>query len=92
MKVLKSGNRGSIEIECTSEGNSGAGCGALLLVDRSDMHYYEGGGYMCHDTAVSIRCPECGSLTDIPPSLWPTNYEQLKRFTSAWKETGIDPE
>ncbi len=69
MKVLRkgSGAKGwSKKIKCTGDGNGGGGCGALLLVEHSDLlttgsHHYDGSS----EYYTSFYCSECGVMTDI---------------------------
>ncbi len=91
MQILKSGKPWSVEVECTGNGNGGQGCGALLEAEREDMRFYEGTDYPVYrPSAVSIRCPECGKITDLPTSQWPTGARTLEPYTSAWSN-GLAP-
>ena len=67
MKVIKAGRKQkgwSTEQECTGYGNGLGGCGALLLVEVSDVYIT----LRCclHETDVfyTFRCP-CGVETDL---------------------------
>lgn len=67
MKVLKKGRsqRGwAKEHTCTGGGNGGGGCGAVLLVEESDLFRTE--SHALHETEayVTFKCCECGVLTD----------------------------
>lgn len=72
MKVLKKGRqqRGwAKEYLCSGDGNQGGGCGALLLVEQSDLFQTTS---HCRDETtyyVTFKCPECGVLTDIKEKL-----------------------
>jgi hypothetical protein len=73
MKVIKKGREQkgwAKEFTCTGAGNGGGGCGAVLLVEQSDVylthHYDYGGG---HDIYNTFRCTLCGVETDIKESL-----------------------
>jgi len=69
MKVIKKGRdqKGwSTEATCTGSGNGGGGCGAVLLVEASDIftthsNHYDGS----RDSYRTFKCCECGVLTDI---------------------------
>lgn len=69
MKVLQSGDGRSgwaKEFTCTGGGNGGGGCGALLLVEESDLfttHSYDYGGG--HDVYITFKCPQCKCKTDV---------------------------
>ena len=69
MKVLKPGRpvkEWSTEQTCTGAGNDGGGCGAQLLVEKSDLfHTYA--SFMGRDEAyyVTFQCPQCQVLTDL---------------------------
>ncbi len=86
MKVLREGKSWILEHECTGWGNGGHGCGALLGIERSDLRYYIGGGYMDRDPAVTFRCPCCGETTDLGTNDWPRNASDLKKWTEAWRD------
>lgn len=90
MKVLRPGRNYLLEHECTGWGNTGKGCGALLAVDRSDLRYYAGGGYMDHDPAVSFKCICCGQVTDLGINDWPRNYTNLTKWSSDWADGDIE--
>lgn len=68
MKILKPGREqgpNSKEIECSGAGNGGGGCGALLLIDSTDVfqtHSSCMGESSLHRT---IQCPQCSSWTDL---------------------------
>lgn len=86
MKVLKPGRpvrEWSTEQTCTGAGNSGGGCGAQLLVQKSDLfHTYA--SYMGRDEEyfVTFQCPLCQVLTDVKPA--PFSATALPHYT-AWK-------
>ncbi len=68
MKVLKKGRaqKGwATEAVCTGAGNGDGGCGAKLLVEKSDL--YQTTRCCLHETDyfVTFRCPECGVETDL---------------------------
>lgn len=74
MKVIEKGREQkgwAKEFKCTGEGNGGGGCGALLLVEQSDVFctyssHYDGSS----ETYRSFQCPECKHLTDIPKTIY----------------------
>lgn len=74
MKVLKPGNgqtEWSIEATCTGSGNGGGGCGAVLLVSRSDLYRTSS---HCRDETTNyttFKCPCCKVETDLPDSKVP---------------------
>lgn len=90
--VLEKGRGFQAIVECTGKGNSGNGCGAKLGVNREDMRYFAGGGWADRDAAVVIRCPDCGSITDLKRSQWPDFAGSLTPFTTAWAKSGRDPD
>lgn len=71
MKVLRPGRvqKGwATEAKCTGGGNQGGGCGALLLVEETDVFVTVTGGNYGGDTPEScatFKCPSCGVLTDL---------------------------
>ena len=86
MKVLREGKSWILEHDCTGLGNGGHGCGALLGIERSDLRYFAGGGYMDPDPAVTFRCPCCGETTDLGRNDWPRNAGNLVKWTEAWRD------
>lgn len=72
MKVLKKGRNQKAwakEFECTGNGNKGGGCGALLLVEITDIYltfssHYDGS----NETYRTFSCPICKVETDIASS------------------------
>lgn len=86
MKVIREGKQWILEHECTGWGNGYKGCGALLGIERSDLRYFRGGGYMDRDPAVCFKCPCCGIVTDLGLSDWPLNASQLPQWTSSWAD------
>lgn len=97
MKVLKPGreqNGYSIEQTCTGNGNGGGGCGAVLLVEQSDMRYYPGvpgDTWGSRDPAVMFRCCACGVVTDMASKHWPPSPVKLPRFSTAWRDGLPEP-
>lgn len=69
MKVVKPGRpqRGwAKEFHCTGRGNSGGGCGAVLLVEEGDLFHTYHEHYWGETTIfTTFRCPQCKVLTDI---------------------------
>jgi hypothetical protein len=68
MKILKPGREQtgwSVEAACTGSGNGMGGCGAILLVEETDLFKTESS---CRDertTFETFRCAACGVLTDL---------------------------
>lgn len=77
MKVLKKGRSQKSpwakELRCTGEGNQHLGCGALLLVEFTDL-FVTGKTYMdgSHQGYITFRCPDCGAWTDVQNYHGPT--------------------
>lgn len=71
MKVIKPGRaqKGwATEATCTGEGNGNGGCGAVLLVDESDLFKTFTGANYGGDTrepVATFACVSCGVLTDL---------------------------
>ena len=86
MRVLREGRPWIIEHECSGRGNGNQGCGALLGLERADLRYYDGGGYMEQYPAVSFRCPCCGECTDLGADHWPRNATDLVKWSSDWRD------
>lgn len=70
MKILSPGREGqkswTTEATCTGHGNGLGGCGARLLVEKTDLyktHQYDYGGG--HDVFTTFMCPQCEVETDI---------------------------
>jgi len=92
MKVIKkgSGQKGwAKELECTGAGNGNGGCGAVLLVEQSDIKYTgEINGSYCEsgDPAYGFVCPECDHMTDVRdlPQIVTNNID--KKVTPEIKE------
>lgn len=89
MRILEPGGP-LVTVRCTGQGNSGVGCNALLGADREDLRFYEGGGYFDRDPAVTVRCPTCRTLTDLPKNKWPSNYRELPPYSAYWATHGKD--
>lgn len=94
MKILKPGREQhgwAAEATCTGKGNGGGGCGALLLVEESDL--YKTG--KCHYDGSSERyttfcCPSCRVETDL--DMVPSAVESRLPWKSEWRgnETATD--
>ncbi len=87
MKVLKEGRKQkgwAKEFTCTGNGNSGGGCGAVLLVEQEDV--FRTYRNCLHETDVfnTFRCAACGVLTDIPATV-------SLPFTPRRNENPVDP-
>ena len=69
MKVIKKGREQkgwAKEFTCTGDGNGGGGCGAVLLVECSDLYqttssHYDGST----DYYTTFRCSCCSVETDV---------------------------
>lgn len=86
MKVLKPGRpqkEWAKEYKCTGAGNKDGGCGAKLLVEKSDL-FYTYASYMGRDEAwfVTFECPQCKVLTDVDAPFAPTSLPHYQD----WKE------
>lgn len=92
VEIIKPGRGFIAEVTCNGAGNSSTGCGALLGVNREDLRYYAGGGIMDRDPAVTVRCPACGTMTDLPRKAWPDNARDLKAFTANFAKGLPEPE
>lgn len=86
MKVLREGKSWILEHDCTGYGNGNKGCGALLGIERIDLRYFAGGGYIERDPAVVFRCPCCGQTTDLGLNDWPRQASDLVKWTEAWRD------
>lgn len=92
MKVLSQGQKihWSAEITCTGFGNGGDGCGSVLEVERDDLRYYKGSGNGDRigdsDPAVMIKCPMCGTFTDLGRVDFPKQHKNLTPWTSEWRD------
>lgn len=68
MKILKVGknNQWSRECKCTGKGNGGGGCGALLLVEATDLYYTYSSHYDgSNEVYITFCCTQCQVQTDI---------------------------
>ena len=68
MKVIEKGRpqKGwAKQCRCTGAGNSGGGCGALLLVERDDLYLTQRNCRDETDYFLTFRCPECVVETDV---------------------------
>lgn len=89
MRVLEKGKPWSVSVRCTGRGNGGQGCESLLEAESDDMRYYPGADHpVVRPAAVSVRCPECRTITDLDRRDWPKGFNQLPRYTTAWAKTG----
>lgn len=70
MKVIQSGDqRGKgwkRQYICSGKGNDCEGCGAVLLVEQSDLFHTTSGARDEVEYHATFCCPECGAYTDIP--------------------------
>ena len=68
MKVIKEGNgqkEWTTKATCTGKGNGGGGCGAKLLVAKSDLYRTYSHARDETETYVTFKCVSCGVETDI---------------------------
>jgi len=80
MKVLKkgTGQKGwAKEFVCTGSGNGNGGCGAKLLVEIADIFKTESHARDETTIYLTFKCPECGTLTDIPTGQWPSDTYKI---------------
>lgn len=68
MKVIKKGRpqKGwAKQITCTGKGNGRGGCGAVLLIEESDL--FRTGKHSRDESEyyATFKCSECGVLTDV---------------------------
>lgn len=91
MKILTPGKNPGIrewsdEITCTGAGNGNHGCGAVLLVSKSDL--YMGASHARDETTnyVMFMCPQCGAETDLWNGDRPNSQFKLPR--SEFKDLG----
>lgn len=88
MEVLKEGTPYAVDITCTGNGNGGKGCGAELRASREDMRWFaeQEFPWRIQPAAVTIRCPGCGTMTDLLREDWPRDYAKLTPWTGAWRD------
>ena len=92
MKVLEQ-KIWSLEVTCTGAGNNATGCGSRLEITKDDIRYYAGksgrpdvdGTFFYAPEEAVIRCPVCGTLTDLSKEQRPADFRQCKPFTGKWK-------
>ena len=81
MKVKQKSNKPfwSMEVVCSGKGNASRNgekgvvpCGSTLEVDLTDIFVEQYTSYEETDRYFTIRCCECGSLTDIPEKELPS--------------------
>ena len=71
MKVLEEGRpqKGwAKEFRCNGSGNSGGGCGALLLVEQGDLFRTENHCMGETDVFTTFECSQCQVWTDVKDS------------------------
>jgi hypothetical protein len=77
----------ALKTTCTGKGNTGNGCGAILLVTREDLRFYPGvygDSWGSRPPAVCFKCIVCSTITDVPQDDWPNGYTSLTPFTQDW--------
>jgi hypothetical protein len=68
MKIIKQGREQkgwAAELPCTGGGNGEGGCGAILLVESTDLFLTYNHVHTDTDEFVTFKCMACGVLTDI---------------------------
>jgi hypothetical protein len=69
MKIIKPGREQkgwAKQFECTGEGNGDGGCGAILLIEESDLFQTHTNSRDETDYYTTFKCVSCEVLTDIP--------------------------
>jgi hypothetical protein len=87
LKRLEPNISWSEDLECTSMGNNGQGCGSLLRISFNDLVFWpgvDGDSWGSRDSSVSFKCPVCKHCTDLPKEIWPRNLRELKKVTSSF--------
>lgn len=93
MKVIKEGRQQtgwSQECTCTGAGNGGGGCGAVLLVEFSDLFHTRRSSYD-GDTEyfTTFKCMQCRVLTDITGSFsWRARDLPFQKVWESRQEDG----
>jgi hypothetical protein len=96
MKIIDQGRAQSgwsTLTSCTGEGNGGGGCGAKLLVEKSDLYVTSSSARDEITRHITFQCAACGVLTDLlnqPEPVWdglpqrrPNEWPKIVRATSA---------
>lgn len=67
MKILQPGKATSwcTQTTCTGHGNGGGGCGAILLVEATDLFKTTTHARDETETFITFACIQCGVLTDL---------------------------
>lgn len=78
MRVIREGITPEITVNCSGNGNSEGGCGAVLGVSYEDVFHTESHARDESESYATICCIRCFKLTDIPKLSMPTNW-------SGWK-------
>lgn len=77
---------------CTGFGNGEHGCGALLLLTKSDLFHTISCSLGQEITQhITFRCPECGKKTDIYSSDFPSQRGKLP-VAIAWGKLPTEQE
>jgi len=99
MKIIKEGRKQtgwSKELTCTGKGNGGGGCGAILLVEQTDLYNTFSTVRDETDVYVTFTCPSCGIQTDVedfPRSIKLKSKEDyLKSIAESQEKVVLDPD
>lgn len=91
MKVLEQ-KQWTVTVTCTGRGNNQQGCGSILEVEKEDIRFYKGksgdpaidGTFFYAEPEAVIRCPVCGTLTDLTKEQRPVDFRDCTPFTVKW--------
>lgn len=80
-------------VTCTGNGNEQQGCGSVLEINKEDIRYYPGksgdpsidGTFFYDEEEAVIRCPVCGTITDLTPKERPIDFRECVKFTTSWR-------
>lgn len=89
MKVIKPGRKQTgwaMEKECTGKGNGNGGCGAVLLVEQSDIFLTHRHVHVEHDVFHTFKCVCCGVLTDFDELEVPRGIGIIPQTQQEWEE------
>ena len=90
MKVIKEGRGFILEVTCTGKGNGGGGCGAFLGIEQNDVYITTSSDYTGDvDYFYTIKCPCCGTQTDIPSHKLPSNVKDAAMNMSRGRILGL---
>jgi hypothetical protein len=90
MKILELGKNTKeawkLEAICTGKGNNKKGCNTLLEVEYTDLRYFAEQEYpwRIQPEAVCFKCPACNAVTDLDKNQWPSNIEDIEKWSNIW--------